>query len=65
MIDPKLIRSDPDGVRTALARRGAAELVDEFLRLDTERRRLQAAVEGARADEQRSGQGDRGGQAEG
>jgi seryl-tRNA synthetase len=49
MIDPKVIRSDPDGVRTALARRGAAEMVDEFLALDTERRRLQAAVEGARA----------------
>ena len=49
MIDAKLIRSEPDRVREALARRGAGDLVDAFLELDGERRRLQAAVEGARA----------------
>ena len=49
MIDAKLIRSEPDRVREALARRGAGELVDAFLELDAERRRLQAAVEEARA----------------
>ena len=49
MIDAKLIRSEPDRVREALARRGAGELVDAFLELDGERRRLQAAVEDGRA----------------
>jgi seryl-tRNA synthetase len=50
MIDAKLIRSNTDEVRSALARRGAGELVDEFLELDAERRKLLAAVEGVRAD---------------
>ncbi len=50
MIDAKLIRSDPDRVRAALARRGAGDAVDAFLELDAERRRLLAAVEQARAD---------------
>ena len=50
VIDAKLIRSEPDRVREALARRGAGELVDAFLELDGERRRLQAAVEAARAE---------------
>jgi len=34
MIDAKPIRSDPDGVRQALKRRGADEAVDAFLELD-------------------------------
>jgi len=50
MIDAKLIRSDPDGVRAALARRGAGEAVDAFLELDTDRRRLLSEVEQARAE---------------
>jgi seryl-tRNA synthetase len=50
MIDVKLIRSDTDQVRAALARRGAGELVDEFLALDAEARGLRAAVEQVRAD---------------
>ena len=50
MIDAKLIRSDPDGVRQALKRRGADEAVDAFLELDAERRRLLGAVEQSRAD---------------
>jgi seryl-tRNA synthetase len=52
MLDAKLIRSDPDGVRTALERRGgdAAAGVDRFLELDGERRELLQRVETARAD---------------
>ncbi|MDX6494160.1 MAG: seryl-tRNA synthetase, partial [Gaiellales bacterium] len=50
MIDAKLIRSNPDEVRAALARRGAGELVDEFLKLDAERRKLLAEVETVRAE---------------
>jgi seryl-tRNA synthetase len=50
MLDAKLIRSDPDGVRQALKRRGAEGAVDEFLELDSERRRLLGAVEQSRAD---------------
>src|SRR5215212_2324838 len=50
MIDAKLIRSDPDGVRQALKRRGEGEAVDAFLELDAERRRLLGAVERSRAD---------------
>ena len=52
MLDAKLIRSDPDGVRTALERRGgdAAAGVDRFLELDGERRGLLQQVETARAE---------------
>ena len=52
MLDAKLIRSDPDGVRTALERRGgdAAAGVDRFLVLDGERRELLQRVETARAE---------------
>ena len=50
MIDQRLIRSDPDGVREALARRGAADGVDQFLALDTQRRELLGRVEAARAE---------------
>jgi len=42
MIDAKLIRSDTDRVREALARRGAGELVDQFVELDGVRRKLLA-----------------------
>src|SRR5579862_5190464 len=52
MLDQRLIRSDPDGVRQALARRGpgAAESVDAFLELDRRRRELQTRVEAVRAE---------------
>jgi seryl-tRNA synthetase len=52
MLDAKLIRSDPDGVRMALERRGggAAAGVDRFLELDGERRELLQQVENARAE---------------
>ena len=49
MLDPKLLREDPDRVRAALARRGAAELVDRFLELDRRRRELLPKLEGLRA----------------
>src|SRR5690349_22798418 len=47
MLDAKLIRSDPDGVRTALERRGgdAAAGVDRLLELVVERRELLLRVE--------------------
>ena len=49
MLDPKALRDDPEGIRAALARRGAAELVDEFLELDAGRRELLPQVEEIRA----------------
>ncbi|HEX3240601.1 MAG TPA: serine--tRNA ligase [Solirubrobacterales bacterium] len=50
MLDLKLIRSDPERVKTALARRGAAEQVDALLALDARRRELLPAVENAQAE---------------
>jgi seryl-tRNA synthetase len=50
MLDLKLIRSDPERVKAALARRGAAEQVDELLGLDARRRELLPQIEGAQAE---------------
>ncbi|HEY3434082.1 MAG TPA: serine--tRNA ligase [Solirubrobacterales bacterium] len=50
MLDLKTIRSDPERVKQALARRGAAEKVDELLTLDARRRELLPAVESAQAE---------------
>jgi seryl-tRNA synthetase len=50
MIDAKQLRSDTDGIRAALARRGAGELVEDFLKLDEDHRRLLTQVEQVRAD---------------
>jgi seryl-tRNA synthetase len=50
MLDLKLIRSDPERVKAALARRGAAEEVDELLELDARRRQLLPEIEGAQAE---------------
>jgi seryl-tRNA synthetase len=50
LLDLKLIRSDPERVKAALARRGAAEQVDELLALDARRRELLPAVEDAQAE---------------
>jgi seryl-tRNA synthetase len=50
MLDLKLIRSDPERVKAALARRGAAEQVDELLSLDARRRELLPEIEGAQAE---------------
>jgi seryl-tRNA synthetase len=50
MLDLKLIRSEPERVKAALARRGAAEQVDELLALDARRRELLPAVEAAQSE---------------
>jgi len=50
MLDLKLIRSDPERVKAALARRGADEQVDELLGLDARRRQLLPEIEGAQAE---------------
>jgi len=50
MLDLKLIRSDPERVKRALARRGAAEEVDALLALDSRRRELLPELEGAQAE---------------
>ena len=50
MLDLKLIRSDPERVKAALARRGAADGVDEVLSLDARRRELIPAIENAQAE---------------
>jgi seryl-tRNA synthetase len=50
MLDLKLIRSDPERVKAALARRGAADQVDELLALDARRRELLPEIEGAQAE---------------
>lgn len=50
MLDLKLIRSDPERVKAALARRGAAERVDQLLALDARRRQLLPEVEDAQAE---------------
>jgi seryl-tRNA synthetase len=49
MLDLKLLRSDPERVKVALARRGAGAEVDELLNLDARRRELLPQVEDAQA----------------
>jgi seryl-tRNA synthetase len=51
VLDLKRLRSDPDAVRSALARRGAADGVDEVAELDRRRRELLPALEGLRAEQ--------------
>ncbi len=53
MLDLKLIRSDPERVKEALARRGAAARVDALLALDARRRELLPEIEGAQAERKR------------
>jgi seryl-tRNA synthetase len=50
MLDLKLIRSDPERVKAARARRGAADPIDELLALDARRRELLPEIEGAQAE---------------
>ena len=50
MLDLRLIRSDPERVKQALARRGAAGGVDELLALDARRRELLPEIENAQAE---------------
>jgi seryl-tRNA synthetase len=49
MLDLKRIRDEPEAARAALARRGAAEALDELLELDARRRELLPRVEEGRA----------------
>jgi len=49
VLDLKEIRRDPEPVRAALARRGAADVLDELLELDAERRRILPRLEELRA----------------
>lgn len=53
MLDLKLLRSDPDAVKAAMARRGGGDelLVDQVLELDAKWRQATAAAEQARADQ--------------
>jgi seryl-tRNA synthetase len=53
VLDLKLIREDPDGVRVALARRGdgAADGLDRVIELDGRRRELLPQLEGLRAEQ--------------
>src|SRR3984885_13662925 len=53
MLDLKLIREDPDRVRSALARRGsdAADGLDRVIALDARRRGLLPELEGLRAEQ--------------
>ncbi len=50
MLDLKLVRSEPERIERALARRGAAEGVEELLALDARRRELLPEIEGAQAE---------------
>jgi seryl-tRNA synthetase len=49
LLDLKAIREDPEAARAALARRGAADSLDELLRLDARRRELLPEIEDGRA----------------
>jgi seryl-tRNA synthetase len=51
VLDLRSIRDDPAPARAALARRGAADALDELLDLDARRRELLPEVEGRRAQQ--------------
>ncbi len=56
MIDPHLLRADPDRIRAAQLRRGeSAAVVDELLEADTARRESIAAFERLRAEQKQLG----------
>ena len=59
MLDLRLIRKDPEAVRTALARRGGdvAERVDAVLALDERRRALIPEIEGLRKEQNDANEG--------
>src|SRR5437763_2422770 len=57
MLDLRLIREDPDGVREALARRKAGDgVVDEILALDERWRSLQPQRDELRATQKKAGE---------
>src|SRR5580765_3259042 len=49
MIDIRAARNDPDGFRTALERKGAADAFDELMAVDTQWRELETRVTDLRA----------------
>jgi seryl-tRNA synthetase len=49
VLDLRLLRREPDKVRAALARRGAADAVDRLLQSDARRREILPQLEGLRA----------------
>ena len=56
MIDPKLLRNDPDALRQSQARRGeSVSLVDDALRADETRRNAIAAFESLRSEQKQLG----------
>ncbi len=56
MIDPRLLRDDPDALRAAQSRRGEpAELVDELVAADERRRSTIAAFESVRSEQKNIG----------
>jgi seryl-tRNA synthetase len=57
MLDLRLVRDDPEGVKAALAKRGpgAADQVDRLLAADEARRRLVTEVDRLRAEQKRRG----------
>ncbi|MDE3133776.1 MAG: serine--tRNA ligase [Acidobacteriota bacterium] len=62
MLDIRLIRSEPDAVRSALARRGdvASDAIDRVLELDERWRGLTTQLEELRAEQNRASKGRRG-----
>ena len=57
MIDPRLLRDDPDALRAAQRRRGEpTELVDDLVAADERRRSSIAAFETVRAEQKNVGQ---------
>ena len=60
MLDPNFIRENPDKVREGTSSKGFdAALVDEFLKLDEDWRKLTAELEGLRAEKNKLGKGDK------
>jgi seryl-tRNA synthetase len=57
VLDLKLLRADPEGVRAALARRGDDGRLDEVLELDARRRELLPQVEALRAEQNEANAG--------
>lgn len=57
MLDIKRIRTEPDAVKAALARRdqSAANAIDDLLTMDAERRKRQTAIESLKAEQNRFG----------
>jgi seryl-tRNA synthetase len=55
MLDLKLIREDPDAVRSGLARRGGSFPIEEILEVDARRRAAQARLDSLRAEQKKGG----------